>query len=85
MARRQAAAARISDTDAVIRRDSEGVHVHGRKLSLGEIARGSGITRPHVTRIFNGKRELSLRSAQKLASFLGVSIDSLLGFLQRPS
>jgi predicted transcriptional regulator len=67
-----------------VRRDENGVYVRGRRYSLGEISRGSGVSRPHVTRVFNGKREMSLRVAERISGFLGVSIDALLGFLRRP-
>ena len=63
-------------------RDTGAIKVRDTLYSLGEISRGARVSRPHVTRIFNGKRGLSLRVAEKIASFLGVSIDSLLGFLK---
>jgi transcriptional regulator with XRE-family HTH domain len=68
-----------------IRRDEHGVYVRGRKYSLGEISRGSGVSRPHVTRVFNGKRGMSLTVAERIAGFLGIPIDALLGFLRRPT
>lgn len=66
-----------------IRRDADGVHVGEQRFTLGEISRGSGVSRPHVTRIFSGKREPSLRVAQRVTGFLGVTIEQFLGFLRR--
>lgn len=65
----------------VVYRDDAGVHVRGRVYTLGEIARGSSMARTHITRIFNGKRGLSLESAQKICGFLGIPIESLLKFV----
>lgn len=79
--------ARKTNIDAaseVIRRDLTGIYVRGRKFTLGEISRGSGVSRPHVTRVFNGKRDMSLKVAERISGFLGISIDVLLGFLRRP-
>lgn len=66
----------------VIYRDESGLYVKGRRYTLGEISRGSGVSRPHVTRVFNGKRAMSLKVAQRIAGFLGVPIETLLAYLQ---
>jgi transcriptional regulator with XRE-family HTH domain len=68
-----------------IYRNDNGIFVRGSRYTLGEISRGSGVSRPHVTRIFNGKREMSLRAAERISGFLGISIDTLLGFLRKAS
>lgn len=66
-----------------MRRDPEtgAVLVRGKVFTLGDVARGTGITRPHVTRIFNGKRNLTIRTGQRLAAFLGVPIEEVIQLL----
>ena len=73
-----------SSVPATISRDkgTGAIKVRNTLYSLGEISRGAKVSRPHITRIFNGKRGLSLRAAEKIASFLGIPIDALLGFLK---
>lgn len=41
------------------------------------MARRTGYTLAHISRIFNGKRTPSLRAAGKIARALGVSVDEL--------
>lgn len=65
-----------------LRRDDTGVYVGDKRYTLGEISRGSGVSRPHVTRVFNGKRQMSVKVARRIAGFMGISLDSLVGFLQ---
>ncbi len=64
-------------------RASGAVVVRGRKYTLGEISRGARINRAHVTRIFNGKRNLTLDTAQRISGFLGVPIEALLSLMSR--
>lgn len=68
---------------ATMRRDPNGIYVRGKRYTLGEISRGSGVSRPHVTRVFGGKREMSLKVAQRISGFLGVPIETLIGFLKQ--
>lgn len=66
----------------VMWRDDSGLYVAGKRFTLGEVARGSGVSRPQITRVFNGRRGMSLNVAQRIAGFLGVPIETLLGFLR---
>jgi transcriptional regulator with XRE-family HTH domain len=68
-----------------ITRNDNGIFVKGKRFTLGEISRGSGVSRPHVTRIFNGRRRMSLATAERVSGFMGVPIETLLGFLRRVS
>lgn len=72
-----------SDTTAGLLRKPDGIYAHGTRFTLGAISRGTGITRPHVTRIFNGQRKPTIKTAEKIAGFMGVSMDTLVGFLRR--
>ncbi len=47
-------------------------------LSQEQIAKAIGVSRPTYTAIESGKQELSAAEAQKLASFMGITIDELL-------
>lgn len=51
--------------------------------SLGRLAHGTGLTVAHLSRIFNGKRQPSFRTAGKIAAYLGVSMDALNTVLAR--
>jgi DNA-binding phage protein len=64
-------------------RHTGGVVVRGRQYTLGEISRGSKVDRPHLTRIFNGKRNPSLATAQRICGFVGVPIEAFLDMLKR--
>lgn len=56
-----------------------------RKLApfatVGEVAKGTGLTRDFISRIFNQRRSASIRTIGKIASYLGVSMDRLLAVL----
>lgn len=45
--------------------------------SVGDVARGTGITHSHISRIFNGRRTPSMACAVKIANFLGITLDDL--------
>lgn len=47
--------------------------------SLGDVARGTGLSRSMVTRVFSGDRRPSVETASKVAGYLGVSMDNLYG------
>lgn len=51
-------------------------------VSIGQVARGTGLHRTHISRIFNGLRVPSLRSSQKIASYLGVSMDKFSAYVR---
>lgn len=53
------------------------IFICGKQVVLGEISRMTGISMAHLSRIVNGKRTPSLRCANKIASYLGVSMDDL--------
>jgi transcriptional regulator with XRE-family HTH domain len=43
-------------------------------LSLAEIARQTGSFQPVLSRFYNGKRDLHLKTANRLAVFLGLEL-----------
>ncbi|MBZ5629367.1 MAG: helix-turn-helix transcriptional regulator [Acidobacteriia bacterium] len=55
--------------------------VKGRAYNRGEIARGTGYTLSAISRIFGGKRAPTMRTATKLASFFGITLDELMSVL----
>lgn len=69
--------------DSGLYRGEDGIYANGTRYTLGEISRGSGVSRPHVTRVFSGKRNMSLEVAQRISSFLGVPLDELVEFMKR--
>lgn len=50
-----------------------------RKLTIRALAEKVGISHTQITHIENGKRNLTVETAQQFASFFGVSVDYLLG------
>lgn len=48
------------------------------QTSIGDVARGTGISVSHVSRIFNGRRMPRLDTAQKIANYLQVTVDQLM-------
>lgn len=44
-----------------------------------EIAAGTGISLSHISKIFTGSREPSLRNAIQIAAFLRISVEELMG------
>lgn len=53
-------------------------------MTLGELARRTGLERPHLSRIFNGHQLPSLRAAQLIATVLHMTVDQLLLKLDYP-
>lgn len=51
-------------------------------VSLGDIERGTGINHPQLSRIFNGKRNMKMTTANRIANFLQVSVDDLLSAIE---
>lgn len=49
----------------------------GERLTFYQIARNTGIHVTFICKIFNGTRRPSLRTASKLAAYLGISIEEL--------
>lgn len=46
-------------------------------VTQGEIARGTGLSVSHVCKVLGGKRGMSMRTAEKIAGYLGMSIEQL--------
>jgi transcriptional regulator with XRE-family HTH domain len=46
-------------------------------VSVGDVARGTGLSPSHLSRVFNGRRTPSMRTALKIALFVGCTIDEL--------
>lgn len=53
--------------------------------SVNMMARGVGVGAGHLSRVLNGKRNVSLHLAHRWAGFLGVSLDVLYALLYGPS
>jgi len=47
----------------------------GKKISLGEVSRRTGLSMAHVSKIFNGQRLPSLPAAALIATAKGISLD----------
>lgn len=52
--------------------------------SVNMMARGLGVGAGHLSRVMNGKRNVSLHLAHRWAGFLGVSLDVLYALLYGP-
>lgn len=52
--------------------------------SVNMMARGVGVGAGHLSRVMNGKRNVSLHLAHRWAGFLGVSLDVLYALLYGP-
>lgn len=52
--------------------------------SVNMMARGVGVGAGHLSRVLNGKRNVSLHLAHRWAGFLGVSLDVLYALLYGP-
>lgn len=50
-------------------------------LNLSDVARGTGISVSHVSRIFNGLRTPSLDVAETIAKYLGVGLTEFTKYL----
>lgn len=53
------------------------VDSHGETITLGGIARGTGLHVTHLSKIFNGHRKPSLKAASKIAAYLGITLEKL--------
>jgi transcriptional regulator with XRE-family HTH domain len=51
------------------------------KLNLSDVARGTGISVSHVSRIFGGLRTPSLDVAETISNYLGVGLGEFTKFL----
>lgn len=54
---------------------SGSIVANSRRFSRGDISRGTGYTKIHISRIFSGQRRPSLNSANRIAGFLGVTVE----------
>lgn len=53
-----------------------------KDVSIGQIARGTDLSRSHVSRIFNGHRVPSLRCSEKISAYIGVSMDTFSAYVR---
>lgn len=53
--------------------------VGNKTYSRNQIAAGTRINRSHIARIFKGKSRVSIGSGLRIASFLGINLETLLG------
>jgi transcriptional regulator with XRE-family HTH domain len=51
--------------------------------TLGSVARGTGLDMTYLSRVFGERRSASIQTMQKIAAYLGVTIDALLTELSR--
>ena len=52
-------------------------YLHFQELRQQDIALHLGISQPHVSEVFAGRKPLSLRKCVELADLLGVSVDKV--------
>lgn len=53
------------------------------KPNLSALSRATGISLPHLSKIYSGQRTPSLPAANKMATVLGISIDELYARLKQ--
>lgn len=56
------------------------IKANGKLYSRGDLSRGTGYAKIHISRLFSGQRRPSLTSATKIAGFLGVPIEAFTQF-----
>lgn len=54
----------------------------GHHIGIGELARRTGLSKTHVSKVFNGQRRPSLRNARKIAIALSITLDELYEHLE---
>jgi transcriptional regulator with XRE-family HTH domain len=47
------------------------------EATLGDVARGTGLSKSHVSKIFSGNRKPGLEAVARLAAYLGITIDDV--------
>lgn len=57
------------------------VQIGGREYSRGEIARGTGMSMSHISRVFSGQRVPSMKTIERIAQFAGMSAAALICYL----
>jgi len=68
--------------DCIERRPTtQSVYLMGRAVNLSAISRSQGIDPSHLSRIFSGRRNPSIKYARKIASALGLRLDEFLDAL----
>lgn len=54
------------------------------EVTLSDIARGTGVSLAHVSRVFGAKRRPSVDCASRISAYLGISMDEFYGqYVQR--
>lgn len=53
-------------------------YVLGTQRTLSDVARATGLSLSHVSRIFSGKRTPTVKAAKSIAACLGVSVEELI-------
>ena len=51
-------------------------------INMSKLARDSGYTLSHVSRVFKGTRDMSIQCAKSMSAALGISIDELVELLE---
>jgi transcriptional regulator with XRE-family HTH domain len=52
-------------------------HSLGHQAGIGVLARRTGLSKAHISKIFNGARKPSLKVARRLSEALEISLDEL--------
>lgn len=63
---------------------NNGIQIGDKTFSRGEIARGTGLSLSHVSRIFSGERNPSLNTVRKVAQFINIPLEQLILRLPKP-
>lgn len=58
-------------------------YVLGTTHTLSDVARGTGLSLSHVSRVFSGKRAPTVQAARRIARYLGIEVGELLSQLER--
>lgn len=57
------------------------IKIFGRRVNIANMSARTGVSSPHLSRIFSGKRDPSVKTAMAIAADIGVSMDEFVTFL----
>lgn len=70
-------------SDAFLDARAHALTKDGARVSYYSIARGTGLHVTYVCRIFNKRRTFSVTTAEKIAGYLGLSVDRFLALFRK--
>lgn len=70
------------DSEQQVENVGGSIKIGSNVYSRGEISRGTGLSLSHVSRVFSGARKPSLTTLKRLAAYLGVNIDVVVGSIR---